>query len=64
MAEQNCLLTDFGKCARLLAQWLDEGRQLTTIKQVLLENHLHIIYFSYGTWKRQQSVTDRQGSET
>ena len=63
MAEQHALLADFGKCARLLAQWLDEGGQLTSIEQVSLDNHLHVVHFSYGAWKRkqkhQQSVDDQ-----
>ncbi|HSF67569.1 MAG TPA: hypothetical protein VLA67_09075 [Nitrospiraceae bacterium] len=53
MAEQNSPVTDFEKCTRLLVQWLDEGRPLNTIEQVSLENHLDIINWAYGTWKRQ-----------
>ena len=53
---ENSRLTDFAKCTRLLAQWLDEGPRLTTIEQISLENHLHVIHLSYGGWKRQQSM--------
>ena len=54
----NSLLTDFAKCARLLAQWLDQGPRLATIEQIALENHLHVIHLSYGAWKRKQLMTD------
>ena len=57
-------LTDFAKCARLLAQWLDERPRLTIIEQIALENQLHVIHFSYGTWKRHQSVGDSERSDT
>jgi len=55
---ENSLLTDFAKCSRLLAQWLDEGQQLDTIEQIALENHIHVIHFSYGAWKRRQLLTE------
>ena len=55
---QNTLLTDFSKSARLLAQWLEEGPKLGTIEQIALENHIHVIHFSYGAWKRQRLMTE------
>ena len=58
----NSLLTDFAKCARLLAQWLDEEPRLATIEQIALENHLHVIHLSYGAWKRQQLRTETRRS--
>ena len=64
MAEQNFPLTEFEKCARLLAQWLDTGQPLTTFEQLSLENHLHVIHLAYGAWKRQHSVDHRQRSDT
>ena len=55
---ENSLLTDFAKCTRLLVQWLDERPRLTTIEQIALENYLHVIHLSYGSWKRQQLMTE------
>ena len=59
MAELNSLLTDFGKCARLLAHWLDDRPQLSAIEQIPLDNHLHVINLSYGAWKHQQPYDDQ-----
>jgi hypothetical protein len=64
MAERNSPVTDFEKCARLLAQWFDERRPLNTIEQISFENHLHMIHLAYGAWKRRQSDDDRPGSDT
>jgi len=60
----NPLVTDFVKCARSLVQWLDEEPPLSTMEQLSLENHLHVIHLSYGAWKHKQSVDDRGEGES
>ncbi|HSF67709.1 MAG TPA: hypothetical protein VLA67_09820 [Nitrospiraceae bacterium] len=61
---RNPLVTDFEKCARSLAQWLDGEPPLSTMEQLSLENHLHVIHLSYGAWKHKQSVNDQGEGES
>lgn len=63
MPSRKSPLIDFGKSALLLAKWLDDGPRLTVIEQTALENLLHVVHFSYGTWRRQQSVVDPEPSQ-
>jgi hypothetical protein len=47
-------LREFGKSAIALCDVMDQGRSLTDIELLFIENHFQIVQMAYVRWKRKQ----------
>ena len=45
-------LREFGKSATALRDVMDQGKALTDIDLLFIENHFHVIQMAYLRWKR------------
>jgi len=62
MAKLNTVLLEFGNYARALAELLRENQPLTTVDQLLIENHLQAVHLTYSAWKRRHGISDQEDS--
>ena len=51
MPNRDVLLPELGKLTMEVKSWLEKGPELDLTDQMFIENHLHVLYLSYVTWK-------------
>jgi hypothetical protein len=62
MAELDAVLTEFSHSTKALTDLLQAQTPLTAVDQLIIENHLHVIFLAYSAWKRQHGLSDQGDS--
>jgi len=54
--EMAYILREFGKSVVALCEVMDQGRSLTDMKLLFIENHFQVIQMAYLRWKRKHTI--------
>lgn len=51
MGKADATLSQFGKHALALTEWLEHNPELGLVDQIFIENHIHVLRLAYTAWK-------------
>ena len=54
--EMASILREFGKSVVALCEVMDQGRSLTDMELLFIENHFQVIQMAYLRWKRKHTI--------